>query len=395
MKNQALFEICTSFTEDIFGLSFTIADTLESIYKFCKLSYFHSLQSHLDPAAMEFMIARSKHSKIYYFEDALRLHFILFYCEGTPILVGPYLNDTMNYTAALSIIKMRNLKEITVEDLLIYYGKFPVLSEQLINRIINALFHKLDLENPEVSYITYHGNEDSKTGEITENQIEKTAIAEHYRREALFMNAIQKGNAREALAYLRETEKAGRGLMAMTSLHVEQTSAAIARTMARIATYNAGVPAYLIHRITIKYSKRIMSVPTVEKLKEEKSNMIRELCQVVLDLKTQNYSALVQSVLYTLNQDYSKDITVSSIAKELEISESYLVLRFRKETGETPLQYLQKIRLEQASRMLVSSKASIRDISSSVGIPDSNYFVKLFKRKYHMTPSEYQRLFRL
>lgn len=395
MERKELFQICTSLTEDIFHLPFTIADNPASIQIFCKSAYFHPLQTYLDPAAIQLMISRSKHSKIYYFEDALRLRFILFYCEGTPVLVGPYLNNDINYATALSILKIRNIKDFNVEDLLIYYGKFPVLSEQLMNRIINALCRKLKLEDLEDYYISYHGSEDSETEESIGCEVEKTAIAEHYRKEALFMNAVQKGNAREALTYLRETEKASRNLLATPSIQVEQAGITITRAMARIAAYNAGVPAYLIHRITIKYSKRIMNVSTLEKLKKEKNNMIREICQAVLDLKTQNYSVLVQSIIYIINQDYAKDITVSSIAKELNISESYLVSRFRKEIGETPLQYLQKIRLEQASRILASSQASIRDVSDSVGIPDSNYFVKLFKKQYGMTPSKYQKQFRL
>ena len=52
--------------------------------------------------------------------------------------------------------------------------------------------------------------------------------------------------------------------------------------------------------------------------------------------------------------------------------------------------YLQKLRCEQASRLLRQTNTPVSEISAYVGYPDNNYFVKVFKKQYGMTPSAYR-----
>lgn len=62
------------------------------------------------------------------------------------------------------------------------------------------------------------------------------------------------------------------------------------------------------------------------------------------------------------------------------MSSNYLITQFRKEMNMTPLNYLRKVRMENASSLLLSTEYSIQEISVMVGIMDANYFVKLFKK---------------
>lgn len=61
----------------------------------------------------------------------------------------------------------------------------------------------------------------------------------------------------------------------------------------------------------------------------------------------------------------------------------------------TPLNYLRKVRMENASSLLLSTEYSIQEISVMVGIMDANYFVKLFKKEYGETPSEFRKYHKL
>ncbi|MBQ9031432.1 MAG: helix-turn-helix transcriptional regulator [Parasporobacterium sp.] len=61
-----------------------------------------------------------------------------------------------------------------------------------------------------------------------------------------------------------------------------------------------------------------------------------------------------------------------------------------KRSRETFTQYLNDIRLEQASMKLRLGDLSIGEIAASVGIQDQNYFARLFHKKYHMTPAQWK-----
>ncbi len=52
---------------------------------------------------------------------------------------------------------------------------------------------------------------------------------------------------------------------------------------------------------------------------------------------------------------------------------------------------IRRMRCDQAARLLKETSASVADISSFVGYPNSNYFVKVFKKTLGKTPSEYRK----
>jgi AraC-like DNA-binding protein len=85
------------------------------------------------------------------------------------------------------------------------------------------------------------------------------------------------------------------------------------------------------------------------------------------------------------------NISVKDIADEIGVSESYMISQFKKETGTTPAIYLRDIRLKNAANLLISTEDEIQKICGQVGIQDANYFVKLFKNSYGITPKSYRR----
>ena len=77
------------------------------------------------------------------------------------------------------------------------------------------------------------------------------------------------------------------------------------------------------------------------------------------------------------------------------LSSAYISKIFKEETGEAPINYLIKMRLERARIQLESdTQQSIKAISNSVGYEDVYYFSKLFKKYYGMSPVHYRSKFR-
>ena len=77
-------------------------------------------------------------------------------------------------------------------------------------------------------------------------------------------------------------------------------------------------------------------------------------------------------------------------ADHLGISIAHYIRTFKKETGMTPNAYLMKVRVKKAPKLLGSTHYTIQEISTKVGIPDANYFVKCFRKMYGITPSQYR-----
>ncbi|MNU01785.1 HTH-type transcriptional activator Btr [compost metagenome] len=73
----------------------------------------------------------------------------------------------------------------------------------------------------------------------------------------------------------------------------------------------------------------------------------------------------------------------------MHLSKNYFANLFKKEMGESFLEYLTRIRIEKA-KALLASELKTADISHLVGIPDPKYFSKVFKKITGCSPAEYR-----
>ena len=95
-------------------------------------------------------------------------------------------------------------------------------------------------------------------------------------------------------------------------------------------------------------------------------------------------------VIRFMEHRYQEKIQMSELAAIVNMSPSALLRAFSKEMKETPINYLVNLRLEKAAKLLRETPENITQISSAVGFRDSNYFSKMFRRKYSSSPREYR-----
>ncbi len=96
-----------------------------------------------------------------------------------------------------------------------------------------------------------------------------------------------------------------------------------------------------------------------------------------------------------IEQNYYIDIDVQTLCEFVNYSRSYLSRIFRQETGLTIPEYTNKIRMENAMELLRDTDLPLREIATSVGINDTFYFSKLFKKYTNKTPRAYRLSFRV
>lgn len=105
---------------------------------------------------------------------------------------------------------------------------------------------------------------------------------------------------------------------------------------------------------------------------------------------TFNTTNKIKLVLNYINDNYSEDISINTLAELCDYSEYHFMRFFKKHIGLTCIQYINNLRLEKSSILLTSTNNTIMDISLEVGFDNLSYFNKLFKRKYNLTPKEFR-----
>ena len=91
-----------------------------------------------------------------------------------------------------------------------------------------------------------------------------------------------------------------------------------------------------------------------------------------------------------LENNYSKKISLKEISEELFVSPNYLSRLFKREMDINLFDYLQKIRLEEAKKLLDNLNYKVYEISEMVGYGDTKYFSNIFKKIHGYTPMEYR-----
>jgi len=84
---------------------------------------------------------------------------------------------------------------------------------------------------------------------------------------------------------------------------------------------------------------------------------------------------------------------VARVVRHSKIAERTLKRRFKAATGVTLIDYLQNLRIEEAKRLLETTRRSAENISTDVGYGDASFFRRLFGRRTGLTPIRYRRMF--
>lgn len=106
--------------------------------------------------------------------------------------------------------------------------------------------------------------------------------------------------------------------------------------------------------------------------------------------KGEHENHLVRQAQAYIQENYQKDLSLDELSKELDISPYYFSKLFKEETGSNFVEYLTMLRMDRAKELLKDENRSMKEICMEVGYSDPNYFSRIFKKNFGVTPTEYR-----
>ncbi len=94
-----------------------------------------------------------------------------------------------------------------------------------------------------------------------------------------------------------------------------------------------------------------------------------------------------------LEENFADKFRFEDVAREHGMSIRNFMRRFQAATGDKPLHYLQRLRIETAKGLLSATRKSIKTISYEVGYDDASFFARLFRQHTELSPNQYRRQF--
>ncbi len=102
--------------------------------------------------------------------------------------------------------------------------------------------------------------------------------------------------------------------------------------------------------------------------------------------------ALIEEAISYMHENYKNEIKLEELSMMSFFSRNYFCRLFKDVAGVTVVEYIQKLRIQNACRLLKETSDTVAEISNQVGYEDSKFFTKLFKRYTGHTPSAYRKL---
>ena len=100
---------------------------------------------------------------------------------------------------------------------------------------------------------------------------------------------------------------------------------------------------------------------------------------------------LLEAVRSRVIADLTNALNVAALAAEYGMSRTHFSHFFRSRTGVTPARFVAEVRIHHATRMLVETRAPLKQVALDCGFANANYFSKVFRRFQHMSPAAYRR----
>jgi len=135
-----------------------------------------------------------------------------------------------------------------------------------------------------------------------------------------------------------------------------------------------------------------------------KSKLARPLCATItrqllpmcrddaaepVSTETPAYATYVRGREF-IERNFLTSTTLDAIAKACEVDAPYLCRLFARFHDESPYQFLTRLRMEHASRILLASDASVKSVAAALGFKDAFHFSRVFKSVHHVPPSRFR-----
>lgn len=105
--------------------------------------------------------------------------------------------------------------------------------------------------------------------------------------------------------------------------------------------------------------------------------------------KSETITSINNAIDY-IDKNYFKSISIKELAGIAHLNPQYFIRIFKKNLGISPIQYLNKRRIEEAKRMLTTTNFTLTEISDKLGYNNLYYLSKRFKQSTGLTPTEYK-----
>lgn len=135
---------------------------------------------------------------------------------------------------------------------------------------------------------------------------------------------------------------------------------------------------------------KIYRFDTIPDVRQWVKNIINTVTQYVFCKRSRKNSSVVDTITRILEEKYYEQVTIDELAKKVYLTPSYICILFKENKGESIIDYLTRVRLKHAQRLLADNSVKIYEVAERTGFNSTSYFSIVFKNAYGISPKDYR-----
>lgn len=145
-----------------------------------------------------------------------------------------------------------------------------------------------------------------------------------------------------------------------------------------------------LKEFSIRISEKIFKTDSASELMTQLKAVLEEIVSLISSGRASANRQIFETAVQYIKSNYNKNMTLDEVAAHVYISPYYFSHGFKSFTGMNFMEYLKKVRIEEAKKLLLTSKMSLKNISKKVGYQDPNYFSRVFRNMVGIPPSDFR-----
>ena len=250
------------------------------------------------------------------------------------------------------------------------------------------------MENKTTGY-----NKEKREEKLAENRSRSTLferrenLQKHtsYASERVQYDAIKNGRTDQILKIFQKTPDGTPGVLSRNELRNSKNMFIAGITLYTRAAIEGGVPEETAYALSDGYIQTVEECTNTESIEKLTRKAVMRFAEEVQKYGMMHYSNTIELAVKYIHLHLHAPITLEETASAAGISTSYLSRLFKKETGMSIVDYVQKERIEAACNMLAYSDYTAAQISEYLCFSTQSYFIRIFKKYTGTTPARYKK----
>ena len=311
------------------------------------------------------------------------------------VILGPFLMDRPDSTLVSELAERYKLEPTLCLELYDELSGLVVLPPQQVKHLQRLLDHLLSSLLPgeralliQTQQKMYQQARINETIQIYKEQQDTADLRFLYEKEKELLSCVRTGNLRSARELLSQLIGGILFAMGRDPENLRLRAMEISTVLSRVAI-EGGARADGILDLNGKY----LSLLQHRQDPEEISLLLQEIVESFMSAmfyEKDKGNPYIRKALRYMSDHYSQHLELSQVAEEAGLSPSYFSTLFRQVVGVSFREHLNRIRVEESKRLLLSTEYSLADIAVAMGFPDQSYYCKVFKKLVGLTPGKFR-----